>query len=44
VDDAASELTECLAVVGGRCAARASLNGKYEADINLFAAQVSFRF
>jgi long-chain fatty acid transport protein len=44
VDDATSELTECLAVVGGRCAARATLNGKYEADINLFAAQVSFRF
>jgi len=44
VDDAKSELTECLAVVSGRCAASGSLNGKYESSINLFAAQVSFRF
>lgn len=44
VDDATSRLSECLAVVAGRCAANATLNGKYEADINLLAAQVSFRF
>lgn len=44
VDDAKSELTECLAVVSGTCAASATLNGKYEAGINLFSAQVSFRF
>jgi long-chain fatty acid transport protein len=44
VDDATSELNECIAVVDNRCAARATLNGNYESDINLFAAQVSFRF
>jgi len=44
VDDANSELAECIATSNGKCAATATLNGKYESDINLFAAQVSFRF
>lgn len=44
VNDAKSQLNECVATVNGLCAARATLNGKYESDINLIAAQVSFRF
>jgi long-chain fatty acid transport protein len=41
VDDAKSRLNECLDL---GCTVSATLNGKYESDINLFAAQVSFKF
>lgn len=43
VNDAESQLSECLYASKG-CVVSGTLKGKYESDINLFAAQVSFRF
>ena len=44
VDDATSQLSECLYATTKGCVYSGTLNGTYESDINLFAAQVSFRF
>lgn len=44
VDDATSELRESFVVPQTGRPIPVTLNGKYEADIDLFAAQISFRY